>query len=138
MEILMKYGDCTDTLPLRHEVFELEQGFTDDVDEIDKIAWHVAICENGDTIGCARLFCENDSDEYHAGRIAVKKSRRGDRLGVKIMDIIKDKAIEIGAKKLLLSSQMHAVGFYEKCGYERVGKIYLDQDSPHIDMVLSL
>ncbi len=138
MEISFKYGDCGETYPLRLEVFEVEQGFVDDADDIDKIAWHLAIFDNDEIIGCARLFTQEDNSEYHIGRIAVKKSRRSEGIGYKIMDAAKAKVIELGAKTLVLSSQMHASGFYEKCGYEKRGEIYLDQDCPHIDMFLCL
>ncbi len=138
IKISFKYGDSTDTHPLRIEVFEGEQGFVDDVDDIDKIAWHLAIFDGNEIIGCARLFSEDDKTLYHAGRIAVKKNRRSEGIGFKIMELLKEKAIEIGADSLVLSSQMQAAGFYEKCGYEKDGEIYLDQDCPHIDMVLKL
>lgn len=39
-----------------------------------------------------------------------------------------------GAKKVALSAQVQAAGFYSKLGYVQVGDEYLDEHCPHVDM----
>lgn len=39
-----------------------------------------------------------------------------------------------GAKKVALSAQVQAAGFYKKLGYVQVGEEYLDEHCPHVDM----
>ena len=39
-----------------------------------------------------------------------------------------------GGRKLALSAQIQAQGFYEKCGFAPMGEVYLDEFCPHIHM----
>ena len=44
----------------------------------------------------------------------------------------------LDASRLVLSAQQQACGFYEKLGYQPVGKPYLDEFCPHIRMEKAL
>ncbi len=43
-----------------------------------------------------------------------------------------------GVAKAKLGAQVHAIGFYEKLGFEAVGPVYMDAGIPHRDMVMAL
>ena len=125
--------EAQDALLLRNQVFVEEQGFYDDVEEIDNTAWHLVLYEDGKLMGCARMFFESEG-VLHAGRIAVRKEYRGKHRGSLVMDELYKKAEELGARKILLGAQYQAVPFYEKQGYTVCSEEYLDQGYPHFNM----
>ena len=90
---------------LRREVFMEEQGFSYEFDDTDNRA-----------------------------RVAVKKDRRGQHLGEAVMNEAEAALALKGAKKVALSAQVQAAGFYKKLGYVQVGDEYLDEHCPHVDM----
>lgn len=120
---------------IRKEVFEQEQGFHNEFDEIDEIAYHVVFYEDGIPVATGRTFPKGKgNDIWLIGRIAVRKPYRGLGLGRRVMQEIETKLRSIGAKQAELSAQVQARGFYESLGYQAVGEEYLDQHCPHIAM----
>lgn len=124
----------SDEMMIRNRVFQDEQGFEDEFDEIDENnrAKHMVIYKNGEPIATCRFFKIND--EYKIGRIAVVKEYRGQGIGKMIVRCAEEKVYELGGRELCLSSQVRAQGFYEKIGYVTEGEIYMDQMCPHIKM----
>ena len=139
----MKYG-CFDVKTfnklepnirmIRKIVFEDEQGFIDEFDEIDNsdTVVHMLLCKDDEPIATCRFFKVND--EYKIGRIAVVKEYRGQGIGRIIVSCAEEKVYELGGRELCLSSQVRVQGFYEKLGYVAEGEIYMDQMCPHIKM----
>ena len=118
---------------LRAEVFIGEQGFPYDKDEDDARCYHLRVVLDGQTVGVSRMFWENETT-LHCGRIAVKKALRGQHIGQFIIACMETKGKELGAEKLELGAQMHAVTFYEGCGFEPFGEIFDDAGAPHRHM----
>ena len=81
----------------------------------------------------ARLL-ENNS----VGRVAVLKAYRGQGLGQMIMLEIISYAQKQCRSVLTLSSQVHAISFYEKLGFTVQGDAYDECGIPHIEMTMSL
>jgi len=54
------------------------------------------------------------------------------------MRAVIDQAKAEQRKFVKLSSQVHAIGFYQNLGFDVRGEEYLDCGIPHIDMYLSL
>lgn len=54
------------------------------------------------------------------------------------MQAVIDQAKTEQREFLKLSSQVHAIGFYQNLGFDVQGEEYLDCGIPHIDMYLSL
>jgi len=124
--------DCFD---VRKKVFVIEQRFDENLefDDIDATAHHVCTYNRIKMpVATARLYVKNG--EYHCGRICVLKGYRGLGLGVKIMKLIEQKAVELGADKLYLSAQTRVSDFYEKVGFVKEGSVYFDEACPHIKM----
>lgn len=140
MEILWKYGktDIADCYFVRKKVFVEEQGFDSELefDDIDAIAHHLLLCEDGKPMATARLFSENG--EYHCGRICILQEYRKRGIGLIIMKELEKKAAELGALRLMLSAQVRVSGFYEKAGYIPYGEEYPDEFCPHIAMSKNL
>lgn len=118
---------------LRQQVFMEEQGFSYEFDETDNTALHLVLYDEDEAIACCRLFPDGP-DAWHIGRVAVKKDRRGQHLGEAIMEEAEAAVSLRGAKKLVLSAQVQAAGFYQKLGYVQVGGEYLDEHCPHVNM----
>lgn len=122
---------------IRTEVFVNEQGFKDEFDDVDSMAFHAVIFVKGKAAATGRLF-GNPSESMHIGRIAVMKEYRGMSLGSAVIAILERKAIALGCTKTELSSQVRVKSFYEKLGYKCEGEEYPDQFCPHIKMTKNL
>ena len=126
-----------EAIRIRTEVFDNEQGFTGLVDEVDgkSDTLHVMLYDDEEAVGTCRLFPEEPgSATYIVGRFAVIKSRRGERLGKKLL-ISAERAISrAGGHKVKLAAQKRAQGFYEHEHYVPIGEEFLEQDYPHIWM----
>lgn len=118
---------------LRSTVFVEEQGFFDQLDSIDDIAWHAVAYDGEKIIGCGRMFPETEG-KYHVGRIAVLKEYRRTGVGREIMKAFEQTARSEGGKSLVLSAQRRAVDFYLALGYEMIGDEYLEEGYPHVYM----
>lgn len=135
----IQFSQGLDGLPkaaqLRQEVFIHEQGFQNEFDETDPIAWHVLVSDGGVPCGTGRVFeSPIGSGCYHLGRIAVKKTYRKHHIGSLVLKNLEEKAAGLGARELHLSAQVQAQGFYEKNGYHAYGPVYPDEHVPHIGM----
>jgi predicted GNAT family N-acyltransferase len=132
-----KWSDLKPQLvQIRTEVFIHEQHVPVYIewDEFDEDAIHLlALDEKNQPVGCARILKHG-----RVGRMAVIKSWRGTGLG----KLILDKAIEICRRlnmpKINISSQTHAIKFYEKAGFVITSEAYIDANIWHVDMVLTL
>ena len=119
--------DLTVPFSIRLEVFCKEQGYTQDqeLDEIDYEAKHVLFYKGDQAIATGRIFFDSP-DTMHLGRLAVLKPFRGTGIGSKLVTILTEQAKYMGAKKVVLDAQCHAVSFYEKSGYVKRGEEHLD------------
>lgn len=124
---------------IRLEVFVKEQGVDENAefDDFDLQVPHLVIFQDGEPVATGRIIPYGEGT-VKFGRIAVKKDKRGLGLGEKIVLELLRKAKEDGTKQVLIGSQSHAVGFYEKCGFSLVGTPeYLEENIPHFDMQLT-
>ena len=129
--------DLADAAEIRYTVFVDEQGFSreNEMDDTDPLAWHVVLCDGETPIATGRLFPDNTCpDKFHIGRVAALKSCRGLGLGKQLMEELESYALSLGATNITLGAQLRAKGFYEKCGYQSFGNIYLDEHCEHINM----
>lgn len=119
---------------VREAVFKDEQGFVNEFDDIDRVAAHFLMSDNGKPVATCRVFTEEKEDEYILGRLAVMKEYRGDHLGSKILAEVDEYVRANGGKLIRLYSQCAAKKFYESNGYEAYGEIEDDEGCPHIWM----
>ncbi|MGA6137855.1 GNAT family N-acetyltransferase [Acinetobacter dispersus] len=120
---------------IRTLVFIQEQGIAeaDEWDEQDAISQHFVIYDQDQPIATARLLQNNS-----VGRVAVLKAYRGQGLGQMIMLNIIDFAKQQGRAFLYLSSQVHAMSFYQQLGFVVQGDEYDECGIPHIEMIMSM
>ena len=73
------------------------------------------------------------------GRVCVLAEVRGTGLGAALMRAAVDHYRTVpGIETVKLGAQTHALGFYERLGFEAVGPEYMDAGIPHRDMTLAL
>lgn len=129
-------GLTPDVELIRTSVFVDEQGFAAVgvvFDELESSSLNIVLYENDVPIGTGRLVQENSTD-FRIGRVAILSSRRKSGDGARLMSLMEEKAISLGARKILLSAQSHTLGFYKKCGYSIVSDEYVIHGCPHVDM----
>jgi predicted GNAT family N-acyltransferase len=127
---------------IRKEVFVAEQGVPEDIeyDAYDAVAVHVlAARHDGTPLGTGRLLhgeaaagrTGGDPDVGSLGRLAVLKQARGLGVGGALVRAIEDAARARGLTAVDLHAQTHALGFYERLGYEAYGPEFPDAGIPH-------
>ena len=120
---------------IREAVFIQEQHIAaeDEWDAEDAVAVHFIVFQQDQAIATARLLSNNS-----IGRVAVLTTARGLGVGQRLMQAVIDYARAEQRGLVKLSSQVHAIGFYQALGFEAQGDEYLDCGIPHIDMYLKL
>ena len=131
--------DLEACLKLRFEVFVDEQGvpIEEERDALDDSATHLLALQDGTPVGTARIVFQDDTAKI--GRVCVVKTARGTGLGAKLIEACVSVARnQAGITRAKLGAQTHAIGFYEKLGFEVYGPVYLDAGIDHRDMVKPL
>ncbi|MFB7448690.1 GNAT family N-acetyltransferase [Streptomyces sp. NPDC056194] len=127
---------------VRREVFVEEQGVPQEIeyDTYDETAVHVlAVRADGLPLGTGRLLhgadavgkTGADASVGSLGRLAVSEAARGLGVGAALVRAIEEAARERGLSAVDLHAQTHALGFYERLGYEAYGPEFPDADMPH-------
>lgn len=121
----------------RQEIFIVEQNCVyQDIDDIDQIATHVFLKDKEAICAYARLYWEEErEDAVKIGRVIAP--RRGEGVGLQVMK----EAVRIAQefyrpKELFIHAQEYAIGFYEKAGFSVISAPFMEDDIPHVEMVL--
>ena len=134
-------------LSLRQEVFVVEQNCPYlDTDGRDFECYHVlGLSENKELVAYARVFPpiqeDNDTHRIYIGRVIIKKSHRGLKLGQNLMVQSERFALEEFNARLsntltfALHAQAHLQHFYGKLGYSPKGDLFDEDGIPHILML---
>lgn len=127
---------CRDQLyQVRHEVFVIGQNVPIELeqDEMDPLCIHFLALDGRFPVGTARV-----DREGHIGRVAVLESYRGKGVGTKLMKAAIQRAQSEGCPAALLNSQVSAVEFYSKLGFEPYGAEFIEAGIAHVAMRLPL
>ncbi len=141
MEILLKSWKEAevDAFLVRQEVFILEQGVPAELelDEFDSLATHALVYQDARCIGTGRLV-NLSAKQAQIGRMAVLAKFRGKGIGKQILQKLVDLAASQGVQGIILHSQVSAIPFYEKLGFQAQGDVYDEAGIPHRNMMLTL
>lgn len=120
---------------IRTQVFIVEQHIpeAEEWDDYDAISQHFVIYDQDHPIATARLL-----QNHSVGRVAVVKAYRGQGIGRMIMLEIIAYAQQQARPHLQLSSQIHAVSFYQQLGFIVQGDEYDECGIPHIEITMSI
>ncbi|CAB0521705.1 GNAT family N-acetyltransferase [Corynebacterium diphtheriae] len=115
---------------LRVDIFVHEQqcpyAEIDTTDALDTTQHILAWDDNGDLLGCARVFSGDHGT--HIGRFAVIPQARKTGTAHEILT----RAIELGGN--YLEAQSPLVGYYARYGFTPCGAEFLDESIPHTPM----
>jgi ElaA protein len=131
--------DLPTCLAIRRTVFIEEQGVSeaDEVDGLDPVALHLLAMRDATPVGTARILLDGAVGKI--GRVCVLEEARGTGLGAALIRAaVAELRAMPGVAKAKLGAQVHALGFYERLGFEAVGPVYIDAGIPHRDMVMPL
>lgn len=126
-------------LQIRAAVFVVEQNCAyQDLDGVDKDAYHVLLRKNGETVGYLRVVDKGKRlDEVSVGRVISLKRRQG--VGSALMRaglaVAKEK---FNADKVMVGAQVYAVPFYESVGFRVISGEYLEDGIPHVYMLCEM
>ncbi len=121
-------------LKVRSKVFMLEQEIHClDMDDMDYESLHVFAQEEGRVVAYLRAYATSPDGDVRIGRVLTV--HRGEGMGKKIMekgmDAIRRK---MNGKRIFVDAQLHAKGFYEKCGFVTVSEEFLEEGILHVKM----
>ncbi len=135
-------NDYHDILHLRTAIFVVEQDCPyQEVDEKDKQAYHLfARNSNNEVIAVTRILPPEVSyAEVSIGRVALKSEERG--IGIADTLLEKSKAFieeKFGKSSIRISAQTYLLNYYQRHGFMPLGEEYLEDDIPHIEMLLEV
>jgi len=146
MEFIVKAFDqltnkeLHDIFQLRVNIFVVEQNCPyPEIDGKDPECLHVFNIIDGEIAAYARIVPPGLSFENEAsiGRVVVRDKFRKGRLGIKLMETTicetKKKWPNFNIK---IGAQAHLQHFYDLNGFKTVSEEYLEDDIPHVDMLL--
>ena len=138
----LSLDELYDILRIRQEVFVVEQRCHYlDCDGKDRLSLHmIGRSEDGHIVAYCRLLPENVSypGDVSIGRVLNAAAVRGQGVGWQMMQTAIEKCKELWpGKDIRIGAQQYLKSFYGGLGFEQVGEPYLEDDIPHIEMVLS-
>lgn len=143
--ICKKFNDLTllelyAILQLRNEVFVVEQNCPyNDCDNKDLKAWHLMGMENEKLLAYSRLIPPGISyRESSIGRLVNSPSARGKGLGKELMiESIQRIKLLFHTESIRIGAQLYLLDFYNGLGFIRASEIYLEDNIPHIEMLIN-
>ena len=126
----LSLDELYEIIRVRLEVFVTEQKcIYNDLDGIDKRAYHVFLHEDGKILAYLRVF-ELDNCSAKIGRVLT--TVRGKGYGETVLRRGIEVAFEtMGKDGIEIHSQSYATGFYAKCGFEIYGEEFLEDGMLH-------
>lgn len=123
---------------LREDIFVLEQGFSNEFDNIDINCYYLLLWLDNKAIATLRYYYDYNHDCFCIGRVCCDKNYRGNGYTKLLMEKAISNIKEIGVKKICLDAQDKAVGFYSKLGFINTNKTHMDEFCLHYLMELYL
>ena len=118
---------------IRDRVFIEEQQVpaTIEIDGRDQNAAHFLLSHKGKALGCGRLM-----EDAKITRLALLPEFRGSGLGAALLDFIVEHARSLGHARVYLHAQDHAIGIYQRAGFNVEGDGFEEAEIPHHAMSL--
>lgn len=141
-EIFSKYFDeltlteLYEIIKARVQIFVVEQDCPyQDLDDIDYRSLHIFSRTDGEITAYLRAF-QKDAETVQVGRVLSLEHGKGHG-GKLLHDGIKSIKEKMKPKKIILNSQTHAIGFYEREGFCVCSEEFLEDGIPHKAMELT-
>ena len=128
-------------LQLRNEVFVVEQNCVfQDADDKDQHCFHLMGWGKNKLVAYSRIVPPEISySESSIGRIVTSPSSRRTGIGKELIkQSINELYILFGRTPIRIGAQMYLQKFYESFGFKQTSDIYIEDDIPHIEMLLQI
>lgn len=132
-------GELYEILKARTEIFLMEQDIKyQDKDDIDYDSVHCFIKDGEKVVAYLRAFYKGEGkDVVQVGRVLSLYH------GIGLGEILMKNSIRIiqrkmQCKKITMDSQVHAIGFYEKLGFQVTSDMFLEAGLEHVVMELDV
>ena len=124
-------------LKARAAVFVVEQNIVyQDMDDKDYDSLHVFCEEDGNVTAYLRAF-KVETDVVRMGRVLTLQHGQG--LGSRLLEYsLKEIRSRFAPKRIVIDSQCHAIGFYEKAGFKVCSEEFLEEGIMHVKMELEM
>lgn len=135
-------GDFAAAMAIREVVFIEEQSVPVELerDDEDPTAFHVIAFNRGHAIATGRLLemavaPEGETGRWgQIGRMAVLAAQRKHGVGRRVLAALENEARRRGFAGVMVHSQVHAQGFYEREAYAALGPVFVEAGMPHVEM----
>ncbi len=142
--IVKRFHELTTTelyeiLKARAQIFIMEQSILyQDMDNIDYQSYHCFFMEEDKVVAYLRAFYQDDAKTVvQIGRVLTIK--HGNGFGKSLMEQSLKLILEkMPCKKISMDAQKHAIGFYEKFGFQVVSHEFLEEGVVHVVMELDV
>ncbi len=127
--------DLEKVFKIRRIVFVEEQNVSpeEEYDEFEETSEHFLVEVEGVPVACSRW--REVAGKAKIERCAVLKEFRGKGIGKFLVENTLKQIPE--GKEIYLHAQTHAVPFYEKLGFKKVGELFYEANIPHYKMIFS-
>ncbi len=122
----------------RTKVFVVEQDCPyQEIDQLDYTAHHLVLRDDqGNFVGYTRIM-DKDKDHSTFGRVLVCQQYRKHKYGRQLVQATIDETKKIFPEKAIkIQAQAYLQKFYESFGFKPVSDVYLEDNIPHLDMVM--
>jgi predicted GNAT family N-acyltransferase len=138
---LVEYGsdEYLQAAQLRYHLFYQEHNvlFESIFDPQEKQDLHLAIVANsGNRVLAYGRLGQNNFDEFQIYQMVVVPECQGQKLGMRILQALTERAIERGASRLVLNARVTKMQFYQKFGFKIIGGVFASSMTgvPHVKM----
>jgi len=135
IKIVKTDGDHKECLSIREKVFVIEQNISKELEMDDHLidAVHVLAFVDQKPVGTARYKSTNFGVKLE--RFAVLKEHRSFGIGKELVDFILNHLSD--QDLIYLHAQEQVITFYNKLGFDPVGKIFFEAEIAHQKMIYS-
>jgi ribosomal protein S18 acetylase RimI-like enzyme len=138
---ILDYGspEYRQMVKLRDDILRkpLGMGFTEQELEQEKDNMLIAAFEEEQILGCCMLV-EEKPETVRLRQMAVLNDLQGKGIGRALMTFAENIARDRGYKNITMHARKHAIGFYEKMGYNVKGNEFTEVTIPHFVMQKAL
>lgn len=129
--------ELVDILKARVAVFVVEQNCPyQEVDADDYNDLHVRLLEDGILKAYTRII--NKGEHITFGRVLVVKEYRKNGLGEKVVAATIDEIKQrFPNKPIQIQAQAYLQKFYSQFGFKPISDVYLEDNIPHLDMLMT-
>ena len=135
----LNINELYEILKVRCNVFVVEQNCPYlDMDDKDQFSYHIYLKNNNEIKAYLRVIVDAATpDIVSVGRVLTTERGKGYSTTIinSALKLIKEKTC---AKKIILNAQTYAKTIYEKFGFKQSSEEFLEDNIPHIQMLLEI